>query len=46
MGRIEVISLRIREAVLGDVEELVEISKRTFTQTFGAGYPPEDLENF
>ncbi len=46
MVRIEVIPLHIREAVLADVEELVELSKRTFTQTFGAGYPPEDLENF
>lgn len=36
----------IRRAVRGDEDELVSLSIATFTETFGSGYPPEDLAFF
>lgn len=38
--------MEIRLAELTDLPNLVELSRHTFTQTFGAGYPPQDLANF
>ncbi|MFY9263407.1 MAG: GNAT family N-acetyltransferase [Actinomycetaceae bacterium] len=36
----------LRRAEMDDAEILVDLSIRTFTETFGDGYPPEDLDSF
>ncbi len=38
--------MNIRRATTHDAELLAQLSIRTFTETFGAMYPPEDLEFF
>ena len=39
-------SLNIRKARPGDETALVDIGRRTFTETFGHLYPPQDLAHF
>jgi ribosomal protein S18 acetylase RimI-like enzyme len=38
--------ITIRRAGLGDAEALAALGARTFADTFGRLYPPEDLESF
>lgn len=38
--------MEIRPAQLTDAPALVVLSRETFTETFGAGYPPQDLAAF
>lgn len=38
--------MRIRQATHEDASQLSRLSERTFTQTFGHLYPPDDLDEF
>lgn len=38
-----IVAMRIREARAFDATALVDLGRTTYTETFGDGYPPEDL---